>query len=75
MRKLVVFVGRLLCVKLAFDRYSFWIMNISRKGENGEECIKRAICETTKIERTEPNERSKQGPDSFVRELLRVVFR
>lgn len=61
--------------KLSFDIVYRNKMNTSRKGENGDDCIKRAICETTQIERSDPNNRSKQKPDLFVKELLRAVFR
>lgn len=47
---------------------------IFSKGENGEQCIKLAICETTQIERMSDKHKSNE-PDSFVKELLRVVFR
>lgn len=50
-------------------------MNTSRKGEKGAECVKRAICETTQFERLDLKNRSGHEPDSFVKELLRVIFR
>lgn len=40
-----------------------------RKGENGEQCIKLAICETA-----QNNEKSEDA-NTFVRELMRVIFR
>lgn len=59
---------------LTFD-ILFSKLNTFRKGENGEECIKRAICETVQNERSDSNNCGKQKPDSFVKELLRAVFR
>lgn len=45
-----------------------------RKGEHGEHCIKRAICETMQIGKTQ-DDHSSHEPDAFFRELLRVIFR
>lgn len=44
---------------------------ISRKGENGDQCIKLAICETIQIE----HKHGINEPEPFFRELLRVIFR
>ncbi|XP_031636301.1 uncharacterized protein LOC116349148 [Contarinia nasturtii] len=46
---------------------------LNAKGENGEECIKLAICETAQIEHNN-NDDENIDPDSFFKELLRSVF-
>lgn len=60
--------------KLFFNKFLKKTVNFFRKGENGEHCIKRAICETTHIESMNDRQ-NRNDPDSFVKELLRVIFR
>lgn len=71
MRKLVAYIHFQFNIRTAIHQK---IKNCS-KGENGEECIRRAICETMQIERSDSNDHSQISPDSFVKELLRTVFR
>lgn len=44
-----------------------------RKGQNGIECIKRAICKSAQLERFDA--KKSQEPGSFISELVRVIFR
>lgn len=46
------------------------IDSICRNGVNGEQCIKRAICETSQLGLDTANE-----PHDFIKEILRTVFR
>lgn len=42
---------------------------VSRKGENGKQCVERAICET--VQRSSTND----APQSFLKEIMRAIFR
>lgn len=46
----------------------------NRNGVNGEQCIKRAICETKLIEMNNANFNLNE-PEYFLKEIFRVVFR
>lgn len=46
----------------------------NRNGVNGEQCIKKAICETMLIEMNNENNNENE-PEYFLKEIFRVVFR
>lgn len=55
------------------DAFVVVFVSIVRNGHNGEQCIKRALCETAQLEYYEHH--AENVPDSFAKEILRTVFR